>query len=144
MRHKEALVPDLARRAQASRGLHQILLQLNEMAMSKARPKVKDASRVYLSKTTARRCKDNVPISTLIQMQEKQEDKDIIPAYTTMIVASKMGPEAMMQPIPSLKIPDVVNQDSNAMFAVDSSAQLSPVPCRWEMRCSSSLLSYKY
>lgn len=55
---------------------------LYEMAMSKALPKVKDASRVYLSKSIVRRCNDNVAVSNasmLIQMQEKQEDKDIIP-----------------------------------------------------------------
>ena len=127
-----------------------ICRNLCEIAISKALPEVKDASRVYLSKKIARRCKDNAPISnvsTLIQMQEKQDDTAIMPLHTTMIVASKMGPEATMQPISQLirlKILDVVNQDSNAIFAFDSNAQLSPVSCRWEVRCSSSLLLCKY
>ena len=54
---------------------------------------------------------------------------------TTMIVALKMVPEAMMYPIsqliPSLHV--IVHQESNAIFAIDSSARMSLALGKWEM-----------
>ena len=44
------------------------------------------------------------------------------------------------QLIPSLKVPVVVTQESNAIFAIDSSVHMSLALGKWEVRCSILLL----
>ncbi|KAF6233519.1 hypothetical protein HO173_008250 [Letharia columbiana] len=75
---------------------------LYEISASKPLPKVKDASTLYLSKAISRLSKDDVPISnaeTWHTMSRTQEGKDIMSVLSTMIVVSKMVPEAMVHPI---------------------------------------------
>jgi len=116
---------------------------LYEVVMSKPLPKVTDSTTKYLSKTIARMEKGEVPMSyaeTWVEIQKNQEGKDIMSVLSTMIMASKMVPEAMVHPIsqliPSLKVPVVAENGENVIFAMDSGASVSPTPDKWEVWCS--------
>lgn len=115
---------------------------LYESFMTKELPGVSDPLTFRLSQAIPKKNKSDIPISeaqSWVDLEKTQEGRDIMTIIRILLTAAKAVPEAMVHPIsqliPYIHKQPVMNYNSQAIFLIESGANINPVPTPWESWC---------